>query len=162
MKYKKYLTLSITSLMLLFLVSGCSNNDDSKKSSEKNKTEKVDKKKNKTKKETTKKQEKKDTTTEEEKPAITTNEPVQTEQVQEQQAPAKTNAQLEAENGNMPIDSDPIKNADQAVAYLITQKGDHNWFVTHGSAGMSSPIYWTIDGDNGERWIVYADGRIEI
>ncbi|WP_208422662.1 DUF4767 domain-containing protein [Latilactobacillus fragifolii] len=69
--------------------------------------------------------------------------------------------QREQANGNQPVSTDVIHTAEEAINYLKQQKGDDGWTVAHGSAGISSPVYWSISGQSGAYWIVYADGRVE-
>lgn len=68
----------------------------------------------------------------------------------------------EKANGNNPLPYEPIKNGDDAIR-LVTQKyGNHGWTCAHGTAGMSSPIYFSIMSDDGnDTYYVYANGTIE-
>lgn len=54
-----------------------------------------------------------------------------------------------------------INNADEAVSYLKRVKGNGNYTIAHGTFGMSSDPYATIQDDNGNTYYVYHDGRIE-
>lgn len=69
----------------------------------------------------------------------------------------------EVANHLRPLSWEPIKNADQAVAYLNSKLGDHGWFVSHGSVGMSAPIYFSLDATDGSYPIqqVFATGQYQ-
>ncbi|WP_390408479.1 DUF4767 domain-containing protein [Lacticaseibacillus jixiensis] len=68
----------------------------------------------------------------------------------------------EEANGNMPLAWEPIKNYKQAEALLKVKFGDGKWVTGHGSAGISSPIYWSVTLEGGTLYkVVYATGEIK-
>lgn len=68
----------------------------------------------------------------------------------------------EEANGNMPLAWEPIKNAQQAEALLKGKVSAGKWVTAHGSAGISSPIYWSVTLEGSTLYkVVYATGEIK-
>lgn len=68
----------------------------------------------------------------------------------------------EEANGNMPLAWEPIKNYKQAEALLKAKVSAGKWVTGHGSAGISSPIYWSVTLEGSTLYkVVYATGEIK-
>lgn len=66
----------------------------------------------------------------------------------------------EQDAGNQPLSWEPIKNAQQAESYMTQKYGDKGWTTSHGTVGMSSPIYFTEQDSSGNMYMVYATGVV--
>ncbi|WP_179393906.1 DUF4767 domain-containing protein [Lacticaseibacillus absianus] len=72
-----------------------------------------------------------------------------------------TITQQEQQNHNMPLDFEPVHNADQAIKLVASKYGNKQWVAVHGTAGVSAPITFTVSVDGGsEAYLVYATGVI--
>lgn len=66
----------------------------------------------------------------------------------------------EQDAGNQPLSWEPIKNAQQTESYMMQKYGDKGWTTSHGTVGMSSPIYFTEQDSSGNAYVVYATGVV--
>lgn len=67
----------------------------------------------------------------------------------------------ETANGNKPLSFEPIQFAAQAEALLTKNYGDKGWTTAHGSVGLSSPIYFSVNSNDGQTLVVYATGQVK-